>query len=165
MKLAETARTRWVLALVSVAFGATAIIAASRTCSKPAVAKTATQVKPWRECHQRKVVQQPRPRPAAREVSGEDYREKLMAVRPALEACMSNQPAGVTYTIRANIVGDGSVESVEVRGEDADLSKVDLHVVKCMERTMSRLRFPATHTFTAVSTTLVTPPSPTVISR
>lgn len=157
--LAETVRNRWVIALASIAAAGTLVAVmpcGSETAHTP---KRSTIVKPWRGCMQREVI---KPKPPIERVDGASYRDTLMAVRPAFEACMAKQPAGVTYTVRANIDGGGGVLSVDVRGEHADLSKVDMHVVKCMERTMSGLRFPATQSATSVSTTFVTPTSPTI---
>jgi len=153
MKLAETARSRWVLALVSVAFGATAIIATSKTCHKPALAKTmvATQVKPWRGCHQHKVAPPPRHEP-----DGSDYRNVLLTAKPAFDACTANQPSGVSYEIRMPIGGDGHVMSVEVRGVSADITKVSMKVVKCLETAVVGLYFPATGDRTFVSTNIRT---------
>ncbi|MGE3763383.1 MAG: hypothetical protein AB7L94_14080 [Kofleriaceae bacterium] len=152
MKLAETARSRWVLALASVAVGATAIIAASTTCTKkPAAEATVTQVKAWRGCHQRKATPPPR-----REPTGSDYRDVLLTAKPAFDACTKGQPAGVTYEIRMPIGGDGHVMSVEVRGVSDDLSKVSMKVVKCLETAVAPLTFPATGDRTFVSTNIRT---------
>lgn len=157
MKLAETAGSRWVLAVVSVAFGASAIVAASKTCHKAAAAKTmvATQMKPWRGCHQRKARPHP-PAPAPHVTSGSDYRDVLFAAKPAFERCTAGQPAGVTYEIRMPLGGDGHVMSVEVRGSSADLSKVSMKVVKCLETAVAKLQFPATGERTFVSTNIHT---------
>jgi hypothetical protein len=167
MKLAETAGSRCALVLVSLAFGATAIVAASHRCTKRApVTKSmnVTTVKPWSGCKQRVVRQTPQVR-EQREFSGDDYRDILMSAKFAFERCMWDQPEGVKYTLRASIGGDGRVESVDVRGEHPDLTKVDMHVVKCMEEKMSDLAFPANHTFTQVSTTFITPPAPIKIAN
>lgn len=156
MKLAETVRSRWVLALVSVAFGATAIVAVSKTCTKSrsnGVRMTVekTGVKPWRGCKQRKAVAPPH-----REPTGSDYRDVLLAAKPAFDTCTTREPAGVTYEIRMPIGPAGQVMSVEVRGVSDDITKVNMKVVKCLETTVSRLRFPATGERTFVSTNVRT---------
>ncbi len=152
MKLAETARSHWVIALASVAVGATAIIAASRTCAKqPAPEKLGTPVKAWRGCHQR--VAAPAPRPA---LDGATYRDVLLAARPAFEACTRGQPRGVFYEIRLPIGPDGHVMSVEVRGRSSEISRVSMKVVKCLEQAVSPLHFPATGERTFVTTGILT---------
>jgi hypothetical protein len=156
MKLAESARSRWVIALASIAFGATAIIAVSKTCTKvpkkdAVIAKTGA--KPWRGCKQR--VMRPTP-PPAKDVTGSDYRDVLFAAKPAFEACTKNQPEGVTYEVRMPIGGDGHVMSVEVRGTSADITNVSMKVVKCLETAVSKLQFPATGSQTFVSTNIRT---------
>lgn len=155
MKLAETVRTRWVLALVSVAFGATAIVAVTKTCTKVRANQTTMQVKktgvkPWRACKERKAAVKPRP------PTGSDYRDVLLTAKPAFEKCTINEPAGVTYEIRMPIGPTGQVMSVEVRGVSEDISKVSLGVVKCLETTVSELQFPATGERTFVSTNIRT---------
>ncbi len=157
MKLAESARSRWVLALATVAFSASAIVVASKQCTqappKSAVIKK-TGMKPWRGCKQR--AQRPAPPPPTREVTGSDYRDVLIAAKPALEACTQGQPEGVTYEVRMPIGGDGHVMSVEVRGTSPDIQKVSMKVVKCVETAVSKLQFPATGYRTFVSTNIRT---------
>lgn len=156
MKLAESARSRWVIALASVAFGATAIVAMSKTCTKPVAAKPAiakSEVKEWRGCKQRKARAMPAPK---KEVTGSDYRDVLVAAKPAFEACTKSQPEGVTYEVRMPIGGDGHVMSVEVRGTSPDIAKVSMKVVKCIESAVSKLQFPATGHRTFVSTNIRT---------
>lgn len=165
MKLAETVRSRCALVLVSVAVGATAIVAASKTCDHARRQHDAEQIKrtglkTWRGCHQR--VAKPAPSPV-REASGADYHDVLYAARPAFEACMREQPEGVAYSVRAQIDASGRVRSVDVRGQNEDLSKVDLHVVKCIEQTISVLQFPPKEA--SVATTFITPPPPTLIAN
>jgi hypothetical protein len=162
MKLAESARSRWVLALASIAFGATAIVAVSKTCTKePAkaatiVAKSSTGVKPWRACKERKrVATKPTRQPVA-QVTGSDYRDVLVAAKPAFDACTTTEPSGVTYEIRMPIGGDGHVMSVEVRGANPDIRKVSMKVLKCLEGVVSKLQFPPTGERTFVSTTVRT---------
>jgi hypothetical protein len=164
MKLAETAGSRWVIALVSVAFGATAIVAVSKTCTKSRAAEVTavkkTGHKQWRGCKQRNAVKLPRIHPAHesrnRNPTGSDYREVLLAAKPAFDACTTTQPGGVTYEIRMPIGPDGHVMSVEVRGASADISKVSMKVVKCLETAVAPLRFPATGAQTFVSTNIRT---------
>ncbi|MFN0252209.1 MAG: hypothetical protein ACKV2T_35360 [Kofleriaceae bacterium] len=160
MKLAESTRSRWVLALASIAFGATAIVAVSKTCTKtkaPVVAtyaKTASTVQPWRACKERK-----RAKPAQKpvvQVTGSDYRDVLVAAKPAFDACTATEPSGVTYEIRMPIGGDGHVMSVEVRGANPDIRKVSMKVLKCLETAVSKLQFPPTGERTVVSTTVRT---------
>jgi hypothetical protein len=156
MKLAETVRSRCALMLVSAVFGATAIIAASQTCTKRPVAKSmkTRTVQPWGGCHQRRVAPTP---PPPRVPSGSDYRDVLLAARPAIEACTRKQPSGVFYEIRLPISAEGRVTSVEVRGKNKNLSKVSMKVVKCLEQAVSPLQFPATGERTFVSTGIMTP--------
>lgn len=156
MKLAESARSRWVIALASVAFGATAIVAMSKPCTRSTAAKPAivkTSVKEWRACKQR--TSRPTPAPK-KEVTGSDYRDVLFTAKPAFEACTKDQPAGVTYEVRMPIGGDGHVMSVEVRGTSPDIAKVSMKVVKCIETAVSTLQFPATGDRTFVSTNIRT---------
>ena len=89
-------------------------------------------------------------------MTGSDYRDVLVAARPAFETCTAGQPAGVDYEIRLPIGGDGHVMSVEVRGNSPDIAKVSMKVVKCLQSAVQDLRFPATGEQTVVSTRLVT---------
>jgi hypothetical protein len=155
MKFAETVRTRWFLALASVAAAGTLIAVMPCKHDRAPLVKAMTTVKPWTECHQRKVVQQAA-RHESTEPSGSDYRDVLLTAKPAFEACTAKQPSGVVYEIRMPIGSDGHVTSVEVRGQNADLSKVSMKVVKCLETAVAHLQFPATGTQTFVSTNIKT---------
>lgn len=156
MKLAETARTRWVLALASIAFAGTGTAIALdhiKTSDQAYVVPAKTGMKPWRGCHQRKAAPVVAPR---RDPDGSDYRNVLLAAKPAFEACTAKQPSGVTYEVRMPIGPDGHVMSVEVRGASSDISKVSMKVVKCLETAVVDLQFPATGERTFVSTNIRT---------
>lgn len=153
MTLAESVRNRWVLGLVAVVFAGTFAAVALQPCphaaKKAAIAQHQRHVKTPRACRAWQRVALP-----PHEVTGADYRDVLLATKPALEACIVKAKHDVTYALTASIRLDGTVESVDVKAESADLRKVDLKAVKCIENAMSGTKFPPANAPKRVSTTL-----------
>ena len=151
MTLAESVRSHWVLSLAAVAFTGTFAVIAMQPCPHAAKKSIAQHrhVKAPRACREWQ-----RAAPPRHEVTGADYRDILLATKPALESCLVKAKHDVTYALTANIRMDGTVESVDVKAESADLRKVDLKAVKCIENAMTGTTFPPTNAPKRVSTTL-----------
>jgi hypothetical protein len=157
MKLAESVRLRWVLAAASIACAAsaTAIIASHHAAvHAPVVIMQRHELPFVGGCHQRKhkkVVQAPTPAP---QTTGDRYGDALLAIRPALDACMAKSSAEVTYRVSTNIAANGSELSVDVRSEAKDMRKVSLKTTQCLERAVQTAKFPTSESPTRVSTVL-----------
>lgn len=156
MRLAELARVRWVLAAASIAFvGSAAAVIATRPCHSKAAVVQRHDLPVIGGCHQRakKVAQAPTPAPK-HQISGEDYRDALLAIQPAFSSCLKKGSSDVTYRLSVDIKADGSVASVDVRSEAVDMRKVSLKTTQCLERAITTATFPAAGAEKRVSTVL-----------
>ncbi|HEY4059740.1 MAG TPA: hypothetical protein VGM39_24165 [Kofleriaceae bacterium] len=161
MKLAESVRVRWVLAATSIAFvgsAAAMMIASHHHHASPRVAVVQRHEVPFiGGCHQRHkhvAVTAHAPTPPPPETTGDTYGDALLAIRPALDACMKKSSREVTYRLSVDVGSDGVVRTVDVRSEAQDMRKVSLKTTQCLERAAQTAKFPTSAAPTRVSTVL-----------
>jgi len=130
--------------------GMLALVAATWEREAPVrKAEIRQQVRPMRGCNQA------RPRvatPPVAEVKHNGHADTLIAARDALTACMRDQTVAVRLALDINPAG--RVTSVEVKALTEDLAKLDMHVVKCLQRAASPLTFPRGDVAVRISTHL-----------
>ncbi|HEY4183090.1 MAG TPA: hypothetical protein VGM90_39980 [Kofleriaceae bacterium] len=155
MNLVESVRVRCVLAAAAVALvGSATVLIATHHAPARVTVQRRTPVVLDRGCHvrltTRKQVKPPQ------ETTGDRYGDALLAIRPALDACMAKSSPDVSYRLSIEVKQDGSAESVDVRSEAKDLRKVSLKTTQCLERAASSARFPVSSDgrITRVSTVL-----------
>jgi hypothetical protein len=143
MRFAESARTRCALVLSTLLTGYLAIAAWPK-----AAARAEAPRPPVHKMHGCGAKAHVAPPP----VQAEDpYVATLRSVREPLTACLGGDHA-VDVRLAINIAPDGSVKSMEARTISNDLSKVDLHVVKCLDSVVQPLVFPEAPSERRIST-------------
>ena len=156
MRIAETTRTRSLIALATVSTLALAgvFVASTQATSATPHARARTPITPMRGCGASpRVARPPAARPSVHpQGTTASFRDVLWGARDQLQACVTHGSVG--YRLMLEIAPTGKVRSVEVKANADDLSKVDLKVVKCLETAASPLVFPQAPHEVRMSTTI-----------
>ncbi len=144
MKLAELVGTRTALLLATVATGAVLVAAWPTAAAEPPAPRE--PVRAMHGCGTRAA----RPTPPPVE---DPYVVTLRSARDGLSACVADHP-DLQVRVAIDVDLDGSVTDVEVRAISDDLAKIDLGIVKCVQRQVSSLTFPAASNTKRISTFL-----------
>lgn len=156
MRLAESVRAHWFLALTSVAFVGSTVAVLAMCPEKETKIISVEKSKSPRigKCggaKSRKLA----PAHVEAKTDGATYRDALLVAQPALQRCM-DRFAGhdVAYRVSVNVGPNGRVVDVEVKAESQNLADVNLHAVACIEKAISPLAFPRSEGTKRVSTRL-----------
>jgi hypothetical protein len=135
MKFAETTGSRSMIAIS--ALSVVALSAAIWAAATPAPSQEPRPVRPMRGCGTAK------PRAVAPPVQAHrnGHADTLIAARDSLSVCMRGQSVPVRLAL--DISATGQVTSVEVKALTSDVTKIDMHVVQCLQHAVSPLVFPA----------------------
>jgi hypothetical protein len=144
MTIAETTRSCSLVALAAV--GTLSLVAVTWATAPSPAPSVRRVVRPMRACAEHLV---PPPAPAPKHNS---FADTLIGAREALTACMKNTPVDIRLSI--DISAAGRATSVEVKALTDDVSRIDLHVVKCLDGVVSGLTFPRGPDAVRVSTHL-----------
>ncbi len=134
MRFAETTGSRSMIAVS--ALSVLALSAAIWAAATPAAVHEPRPVRPMRGCDTAK------PRAVASPVQAHrnGHADTLIAARDSLSVCMRGQSVPVRLAL--DISATGQVTSVEVKALTDDVTKIDLHVVQCLQHAVSPLVFP-----------------------
>jgi len=145
MRFAETSGSRAMI-LIS-ALSVLALGAATYEPARPVQSHDARPVRPMRGCNQAA-----RPVAPPVETHRNGHADTLIAARDVLSACMRGQTVPVRLSL--DISAAGRVTSVEVKAMTEDFTKLDMHVVKCLDSAVSPLVFPRGDAAVRISTHL-----------
>ena len=148
MRIAETTGSRATIAIS--ALSVFALIAATWETAAPR-AHESRPVRPMRGCNQARTRAVPPPIAPA-EVQHNGHADTLIGAREVLSACMRDQTVPVRLALE--ISAAGRVTSVEVKALTDDMTKIDMHVVKCLDTAASPLVFPRGDAAVRISTHL-----------
>ncbi len=144
MKLAESVGSRTALVLSALATGA--LFAATWPCHAAEKPVPRTPVRAMHGCGAKaaKVAAPPVEDP---------YVVTLRSARDGLAACIADHPE-LQVRLAIDVGLDGRVENVEVRAISDHLANLDLGIVRCVQRQVSSLQFPAASNTKRISTFL-----------
>jgi len=147
MRFADSVRTRCALLLVSAATIGVAVHAWPTHQDRHHHGTQPLQAMHGCGARPRAVVAQVQP------VVEDPYVATLRGARVELEKCMATHPE-MQVRLAIDVAPSGKVDNVEVRTSANDLTKVDLHVVKCVQAAVSPLEFPSSADPKRISTFL-----------
>jgi hypothetical protein len=171
MRLVESVRVRWFLVLASVAFAGSAV-AVIATCPDKGMKETIrvekSKAKKIGKCRQQLTKRLEAAAPVKPEVKprGAQYRDIIKAAEPALNKCIAPKVGNtsgisangdVSYKVTVTVDRAGRAKNVEVKGSSADLRKVSMKAVGCVEKVMGGLTFPRGDNEARVSVNLTLP--------
>ncbi len=136
MNSAETTGSRSMTAICALSVVAVSAAIWAAATPAPAPAPEPRSVLPMRGCGTAK------PRAVAPPVQAHrnGHADTLIAARDSLSVCMRGQSVPVRLAL--DISATGQVTSVEVKALTSDVTKIDMHVVQCLQHAVSPLVFP-----------------------